>query len=225
MKLRLGFFFTTIGVAIMAVASANAADIALNAPVTIVSGASLLCCGSAPLSVVMDGVFLPEGTPFHSPAAYAGAVEWSSQYSGDPSVASGLVLDINLGAEYTITGAIVQADNNDSYMLQYWDSASGTWQLLYNVPAIGGSGLETRPNADQQTYAPVGPVVTDMLQFSAYNGDAGDAVSEIEVEGSLASTGTIPEPCSLLLLSSGMAGVGLLGLVRRKSGLRNRGIR
>jgi len=83
-----------------------------------------------------------------------------------------------------ITGAIVQADDNDAYMLQYWDSTSGSWQLLYNVPAISyGYGLRTRPNADQSTYAPVGPVETNMLQFSAVSGDVGDAVSEIQVEG------------------------------------------
>jgi hypothetical protein len=182
-------------------------NVALNATVTAVSGSSLIYNPSTPLSVVTDGIFTPEETAYWSPTGVQNAVEWAEQYSGDSSVASGLVLDINLGAEYNITGAIVQADDNDSYMLQYWDSTTNSWQLLYSVPAISvGYGLRTRQTT-------VGPVVTDLLQFSAVGGDSGDAVSEIQVEGTLVSTAT-PEPSNFFLLGSGL--VGLAGMLCRR---------
>jgi PEP-CTERM motif len=177
-------------------------NIALNAPVTAVSGSSSISNPSTSLSVVTDGIFTPEDTGYSSATAQSEAVEWSGATSGG-APATGLLLQINLGGNFTITGAIVQADDNDSYLLQYLDETSSTWKTLYDVPEVSvGFGLRTRPNADQTTYQSVGPVVTDAVRFSAVAGDGGYAVSEIELQGT-----AVPEPSTYgLLLVGSVAG-------------------
>lgn len=167
-------------VALMGLTGASGAwaqDVAQGAQVTIASGASTLYNSpSAPLSDITDGTFLPEGTAYHSTLAASAATEWLGAMSGG-APATGLVLDINLGGNFSLTGAAVQADDNDAYLLQYLNESTNTWQTLYAVPAVSvGAGLVTRTT----TFA---PVVTDELQFSAVQGDGGYAVSQIEAYG------------------------------------------
>jgi hypothetical protein len=196
---------------------AAANNIALNAPVSVVSGGSSIFNPSTPLSVVTDGVFTPEATSYGSSTAHNEAIEWGGATSGSISnsgvTATGLVLEIDLGANFTIDGAMVQADDNDSYLLQYFDETNSTWQPLYNVPAVSvGYGLRTRPNGDQTTFEPVGPVVTDAVRFSAVSGDGGYAVSEIELDGA-AVTSSAPDTAATAVLLLG--GLGALALAKR----------
>jgi hypothetical protein len=201
--------------------------VAQGAPVTIASGGSTITNPGTSLQVVTDGVFLPNETSYFAPSlSSTEAVEWIGAASGTltgSTTPTGLVLDIDLGVNYTITGAIVQADDNDEYLLQYWDEASSSWQTLYDVPNLneegypGATGFMDRPTpGDDTLFAPVGPVVTDEVQFSAVSGDGYYGVSEIQLQGTPVSA--TPEPGSLLLLGSGL--VGLAGMMRRKIGLR-----
>ena len=184
----------SLGVGLIMSASSWAAanNIALNAPVVIVSGGSNISNPTTSLGVVTDGIFAPEDTAYGD--AQSLAVEWGGPTSGG-APATGLLLQINLGENYLITGAIVQADDNDNYLLQYFDETNSTWQALYNVPALSvGYGLRGRPDPDQTTYQPVGPVITHAVRFSAVSGDGGYAVSEIELQGTPAPSPTAPTP-------------------------------
>src|ERR1041385_3567940 len=172
-----------LGIA-LAAATVNATNIALNKPVSVVAGAPQITNLATPLSVIDDGVFTLEST------AYGNAVNQSVQWTtvdGQPANGANVptTLQIDLGGFFSISGAIMQADDNDSYLLQYHDASNNTWINLWTVPAIGaGSGFRTRPNADQVTFQPVGPVITDAVRISALSGDAALGVSELQLNGS-----------------------------------------
>lgn len=201
--------------AVSALATVANADtnIALNKPVTVVAGSAQITNSSIPLSVVDDGIFTPESTNYGS--AVSQSVQWTT-IDGLPANGTNVptTLEIDFGGFFSISGAIMQADDNDSYLLQYHDTSNNTWLTLWNVPAISeGSGFRTRPNADQTTFQALGPIVTDAVRISAISGDAGLGVSEIQLSGS-----AIPEPGTTVLLAMGAAATLSLGQrCRRRS--------
>jgi hypothetical protein len=76
-------------------------------------------------------------------------------------------LTINLNGPYTIDSLIAQADDNDAYKLYYWNLGSSNWDLAWYVPAVGGWGLQTRPNAsnDSEKYLLPAPIVTNKFKL------------------------------------------------------------
>lgn len=155
-----------------------------------------------------DGAFFPQSNPW-----YSGTVWWDALES--VSVNNNITID--LGGLYKIDSLVVQADNNDGYILDYWDGDS--WERLWNVPKSSGWGMQTRPVPTDDTvrYNLADPVTTNMLRFSGnYNiGDKLFAVSEIQAYGTIT-----PEPVSSALFLIGSAIVGLRGY-RRKSAKRS----
>ena len=138
---------------------------------------------------IVDDVFLAETTQWNS-----GSWWWDE----DPSVNDDPVVTIiQLDQLYTIESFVVQADNNDTYRLEYWDGAA--WQLAWDVPAIAGFGLMTRVSGL------LSPFSTDQLRFTATAGDNYYSVSEIQA---FSAATAVPEPASMLLLGSGLIGAG-----------------
>ena len=187
-------------------------NIALNKPVTVIAGSTQITNPSTSLSVIDNGIFLPESSAYGSSTAIANAVEWRT--TDGEAIGSGnapTILQIDLGGFFAISGVIMQADNNDSYLLQYRDPSTNNWLTLWTVPGVAGFGFTTRPSADQTTFQSLPPIVSDAVRISATSGDSAFGVSEIQIFGS-----PVPEPSSVVLFAlGGSISLALLRLRKR----------
>jgi sugar lactone lactonase YvrE len=148
----------------------------------------------APESVI-DGVFFDRGPQWDQ-----GPVWWESgavkPVWGDEQPRW---IELDLGGQVTIGSAVVQADENDEYLLSYRDPNSGEWEPLWQIDSISGS-FAIQPDSARYIERTIftEPVTTDRLRFEALSGDGMYSVSEIQVFrppnaglGTGAETGTI----------------------------------
>lgn len=168
---------------------ADVTNIALNKPVTLNGifftggwGGGLVVSADT----VVDDIFFAGPPPLNQ--WDKGPVWWDS--SGDNT---GQSIVIDLEGVYAIESLIVQADDNDAYILYYWDLVSEDWVVAWNVPnydEVGwGWGMLTRPNPDDDTerYMLASTITTSALKIEGNMSDTGDslfAVSEIQAFGS-----------------------------------------
>ena len=170
-------------------------------------------------STIVDGVFLPRGTQWDQ-----GPVWWDCHNSPD------CWITIDLGDFYMIESVIVQADDNDGYLLYYMD-LNGNWQSAWNVPNYDdmGWGMQTRPNPADVTerYMLPGKIVADNLLFKGVmnNGDLYFSVSEIQVYGCLDRNANMicdedevpaPEPILAIVAITAIAPALAYGSIRRR---------
>jgi hypothetical protein len=149
------------------------------------------------LSSPVDGVFEPEAQQWNRDSF------WWDQ---DPTVnQSPVTWTVLLDQTYTVDRFLVQADDNDSYLLEYWDGAD--WQTAFAVPFDFSFGLQTRDSGT------VGPITTDRFRFTATAGDNYYSVSEIQ------AFQAVPEPGVWAMM---IIGFGFVGhhLRRRRSTVR-----
>lgn len=149
--------------------------------------------GSTPvnLQAPVDGIFEPEAQQWNN-----GSFWWDQ----DPSVnQSPVTWEVQLDQAYTVDRFLVQADDNDSYLLEYWDGAA--WQSAYAVPFAFSFGLQTRDSGT------IGPITTDRFRFTATAGDNYYSVSEIQ------AFQAVPEPAAWALM---ILGFGLVGNALRR---------
>ncbi len=147
--------------------------------------------GSTPstLSAPVNGVFEPEGQQWNNNSFW-----WDQDSSVNPSPVTWVV---QLDQAYTVDRFVVQADDNDSYLLEYWDGAA--WQSAYAVPFDCCFGLQTRDSGT------VGLITTDRFRFTATGGDNYYSVSEIQ------AFQAVPEPgvWAMMIIGFGFVGKAL----------------
>ncbi len=167
-------FFALAGIALVtSSAVADSVNIAKDKPVSVVFGTV-----NGNPATVTDGIFLPEQTQWQTGTAW-----WHGSAT----------LEIAFGQAFTIHGATVQCDDNDSYRLDYFDNSDSTWKTLWNVPNYNayGWGMLTRPGVG--TIQALTPVTTDKVRFTQEQGDNCYSVSEIQLFGATA----VPLPASI----------------------------
>ncbi|MBI1302333.1 MAG: hypothetical protein GC172_00835 [Phycisphaera sp.] len=178
---------TTIAAAVAASSAAHVfagdgiQNLALGRDVSIAAGTA----NGAALSTLTDGLFLPAGTHWQS-----GTVWWSGTES---------IFEIDLGGTVEVMGAVVQADNNDTYRMWYRDLGSGSYVELWTVGAVGGAGMRTRPNPGNngEIFYFGSSVLTDSIRIGAIGGDGAHSLSEVQ------AWGVVPAPGVMALLALG----------------------
>lgn len=168
-----------------AFAGAGVQNLALGRDVSLVAGTAN---GAAP-STLTDGAFLAAGTHWQN-----GTVWWSG---------TATLLEIDLGGTVEVMGAVVQADNNDTYRMWYRDLVSGSYVELWTINPAGGAGMRTRPNPGNngEIFYFGSSVLTDSIRIGAIGGDGAYSLSEVQAWGVVPAPGVM----ALLALAGGVS--------------------
>lgn len=198
MRIRAFLIASAIGL-VGSEASASLIDVADGAAVILNGEYGVLnnfCCGwdptepSAAGSTLTDGVLRPQATVWQE-----GAVWWDATHPGSAANS----IEIDLGGFFTLGAFSVQADDNDTYRIEVLNAAD-VWITVWDIPAVGGFGLQTRPDPSDPTAAFFisSTIVGDRIRFTATGGDGFYSVSEINAY--------VPEPVSASLLAFALVG-------------------
>lgn len=128
---------------------------------------------------------------------------WWDEYNNPDLQGNIVTWTLALDTSFTFDQLSLQADNNDDYLVEYFDGAN--WQSLWTASAVSGFGLMTR-NTN------ISPITTSAFRISHAPNGAGDgyyAFSEFQAFGRSA----VPEPAGWTMM---IAGFGVVGAAMRR---------
>lgn len=140
----------------------------------------------AAVGTLFDGVFLAQNTKWTE-----GTFWWDE--NAFPTAANPVTIEIELIAARTLNRFVVQADDNDKYVVDWWNGAA--WEVAYTAAEVFTYGMETRDSGA------IAAITTNRLRLRGLDGDAYYSLSELQAF-------SVPEPVSLLLAAIGLAAVG-----------------
>lgn len=144
----------------------------------------------APLASVVDGTFLPANTQWT-----LGTYWWDELAL--PQTVNAVAIEIVLNGVHTVNRFVVQGDDNEDYIVDYWDGSG--WVQAYNAASVGGPGMETRDSGL------ISAVTSDRFRVRGSGGDSYYSVSEIQAF----DVGRVSEPAGLALAALGLAALAL----------------
>ncbi|WP_432736556.1 hypothetical protein [Maridesulfovibrio sp. FT414] len=121
---------------------------------------------------------------------------------------TGAAIEISLNGQQIISSISIQADSNDEYRVDYWDSVSGSWQLAFSAEVTKTAENDWLSGLDLRESASGLGIVTDRLRIAAVSGDNLYSVSEVQAFGT-----PTPVPPAIFVLGCGLGG---LAYIRRK---------
>ena len=183
-------------------AAANAANVIPSYTSTIVypGGDGVLRAGSGweggatPSNVLslVSSTLAPEGQQWNN-----GSFWWDQTQTVSP-----YYVTLYLNQSFTFDRLVLQGDNNDGYLVEYWNGSG--WQSAFSADAVDGWGLTTRDSGT------LGNFTTDRFRLSAFGGDQYYAIS-----GFQAFSAGVPEPATWALMILGFGAIG--GAMRRRA--------
>lgn len=154
------------------------------------------------VSLLTDGYFPPESTQWQT-----NTVWWNGTTP---------IFTFNYGSSANIEDIFLSVDNNDSYKVDY-SADNVNWNTLFTISSGYGEttwGMDTMSTLSSDPEYVAGldfsPVSAQYLRIYATGGDNYYSVGEFQAYG----TNPVPEPATMLLFGSGLAG--LLGILSRR---------
>jgi len=157
------------------------------------------------LTLLTNNVFPAEGGAWQT-----NTVWWKNQESA-------AIFNFDMGESYHVEDVILSVDNNDRYRVDY-STDNNNWQPLFEISNTYGEitwGMDTMGTnsslAEYVSQIDFTPITAQYLRIYATGGDHMYSVGEFQAYG----TQPVPEPATLILFGSGLAGIAGL---RRKQG-------